>query len=75
MNGMRVTVEMGQEEFIAFVNFQKESPQLVTTAKRLDEALSELAAAVNEAISDDCGNIKVNFEAARELLRLAGKYL
>ena len=75
MNGMRVTVEMGQEEFIAFVNFQKERPQLLTAAKRLDEALSELAAAVNEAISDDCGNIKVNFESARELLRLAGKYL
>lgn len=75
MNGMRVTVEMGQEEFIAFVNFQKERPQLLTAAKRLDEALSELAEAVNEAISDDCGNIKVNFEAARELLRLAGKYL
>lgn len=75
MSDMRVTVEMGQEEFIAFVNFQEERPQLITATKRLDAALSELAAAVNDAISDDCGNIKVNFEAARELLQLAGKYL
>ena len=75
MSGMRVTVEMGQEEFIAFVNFQKERPRIMAEIKRLKDDLQELAEAVNEAISDDCGNIKVNFEAARELLRLAGKYL
>lgn len=72
---MKVQVEMGQEEFIAFVNFQEERPQLIAAAKRLDAALSKLAAAVNDAIAENGGNIKVNFQAACELLQLAGKYL
>ena len=41
MNGMRVTVEMGQEEFIAFVNFQEERPKLLTEIKRLKNELQE----------------------------------
>ncbi len=72
---MKVQVEMGQEEFLAFVNFQEERPQLIAAAKRLDGALRELAAAVNDAIAENGGNIKVNFEAARGLLQLAGRYL
>ena len=72
---MKVQVEMGQEEFIAFVNFQEERPQLIAATKRLDAALSKLAEAVNDAIVENGGNIKVNFQAARELLQLAGKYL
>ena len=72
---MKVQVEMGQEEFIAFVNFQEERPKLIAAAKRLDAALSKLAAAVNDAIAENGGNIKVNFQAARELLQLAGRYL
>ena len=72
---MKVQVEMGQEEFIAFVHFQEERPQLIAAAKRLDAALSKLAAAVNDAIAENGGNIKVNFQAARELLQLAGRYL
>ena len=72
---MKVQVEMGQEEFLAFVNFREERPQLITAAKRLDGALRELAAAVSDALAENGGNIKVNFEAARELLQLAGKYL
>ena len=65
---MKVQVEMGQEEFIAFVNFQEERPQLIAAAKRLDAALSKLAAAVNDAIAENGGNIKVNFQAARRPL-------
>ena len=72
---MKVQVEMGQEEFLAFVNFQEERPQLITAAKRLDGALRELAGAVSDALAENGGNIKVNFEAARGLLQLAGKYL
>ena len=72
---MKVQGEMGQEEFLAFVNFQEERPQLITAAKRLDGALRELAGAVSDALAENGGNIKVNFEAARELLQLAGKYL
>lgn len=72
---MKVQVEMGQEEFLAFVNFQEERPQLITAAKRLDGALRELAGAVGDALAENGGNIKVNFEAARGLLQLAGKYL
>lgn len=72
---MKVQVEMGQEEFLAFVNFQEERPQLITAAKRLDGALRELAAAVSDALAENGGHIKVNFEAARGLLQLAGKYL
>ena len=72
---MKVQVEMGQEEFIAFVNFKEERPQLIAATKRLDAALSKLAAAVNDAIAENGGNIKVNFQAARELLQLAGRYL
>ena len=75
MNGMRVTVEMGQEEFLAFVNFQEERPQLITAAKRLDGALRELAAAVNGALYERAGEIWTDPAAARELLQLAGKYL
>ena len=75
MNGMRVTVEMGQEEFIAFVNFQEERPQLIAATKRLDAALSELAAAVNDALYERAGEIWTDPAAARELLQLAGRYL
>ena len=75
MNGMRVTVEMGQEEFIAFVNFQKERPQLMAEIKRLKDDLQELAEEVDWAITEENEKIKVNPKIAKDLLKIAGKYL
>lgn len=85
MNGMRVTVEMGQEEFIAFVNFQEERPKLLMEVKRLKnelhelaevkDALHELAEEVNWAIDEENGTIHVNPKIAKELVKLAGRYL
>lgn len=75
MNGMRVTVEMGQEEFLAFVNFQEERPKLIAEVKRLKNELQELAEEVNWVISEENGTIHVNPKIAKELVKLAGKYL
>lgn len=75
MKNMQIAVTMGAEEFLAFMNFRKEQPRLLTEVNRLDHALRELATAVDAALLESGGQVTVDAAAAREALRLAGKYL
>ena len=72
---MKVTVEMGQEEFIAFVNFREARPKMIAEIAKLRAELHEIAEAANAAITENGGAIQTDAARARALLDLAGKYL
>ena len=72
---MKVTVEMGREECARFLQYEDERPRLQAEIGRLRSALKALAAAVDGALYERAGEIWTDPAAARELLRLAGKYL
>ena len=72
---MKVQVEMGQEEFIAFVNFREARPKMIGEIAKLRAELHDLAAAANAAITENGGAIQTDAARARALLEIAGKYL
>ena len=72
---MKVHVEMGQEEFLAFLKFQEERPKLITEIRQLKSELRELAEEVDWAVTEEDGEIRVNQKIAKDLLRIAGKHL
>lgn len=72
---MKVHVEMGQEEFLAFLKFQEERPKLIAEIRQLKSELRELAEEVDWAVTEEDGEIRVNQKIAKDLLRIAGKHL
>lgn len=72
---MKVHVEMGQEEFLAFLKFQEERPKLMAEIRQLKSELREFAEEVDWAVTEEDGEIRVNQKIAKDLLRIAGKYL
>lgn len=72
---MKVHVEMGQEEFLAFLKFQEERPKLIAEIRKLKSELREFAEEVDWAVTEEDGEIRVNQKIAKDLLRIAGKYL
>lgn len=72
---MKVHVEMGQEEFLAFLKFQEERPKLIAENRQLKSELHEFAEEVDWAVAEEDGEIRVNQKIAKDLLRIAGKYL
>lgn len=72
---MKVHVEMGQEELLAFLKFQDERPKLIAEIRQLKSDLREFAEEVDWAVTEEDGEIRVNQKIAKDLLRIAGKYL
>ena len=72
---MKVHVEMGQEELLAFLKFQEERPKLISEIRQLKSELREFAEEVDWAVTEEDGEIRVNQKIAKDLLRIAGKYL
>ena len=72
---MKVHVEMGQEELLAFLKFQDERPKLIAEIRQLKSDLREFAEEVDWAVTEEDGEIRVNQKIAKDLLRIAGKHL
>ena len=72
---MKVTVEMGAEEFMQFMKFSDEYPKMQSMAGKQRAAIRELATAVDAALTETADGITVDGALARAALRLAGQYL